>query len=66
MSEEKTRKSEPLRCPFCGAVPEVWHNRTGSYFVECTNENCGVNPMTNPSRYREGAIGKWNRREGDI
>ena len=61
MSEEKT----PKVCPFCGAVPEVWHNRTGSYFAECTNENCGVNPMTNPSRYREGAIGKWNMREGE-
>ncbi len=65
MTEEKAKKSEPLRCPFCGAVPEVWHNRTGSYFVECTNETCGTNPMTNPSRYREDAIRKWNMREGE-
>ncbi len=51
-------------CPFCGAIPELWQAaQSGAYFVECTNETCGTNPMTNPSRYREDAIRKWNRRE---
>ena len=63
MTEDQTKKIKA--CPFCGEIPEVWHSTTGSYFVECTNENCGINPMTNPSRYRDGAIGKWNRREGE-
>lgn len=64
MSEEKTKKSEPLRCPFCGSLPDVYFLR-GSYYVSCVCETCGTNPMTNPSRYREDAIRKWNRREGE-
>ena len=63
MSEEMT----PRPCPFCGELPEIWQaQQSGAYFVDCTNESCPANPMTNPSGYREKAIRKWNKRKTGV
>ena len=59
-----------LPCPFCGEDAAIWYypaserlNRKDSYYVGCTNDNCGCE-MEHPGGWKthEDAVNAWNRR----
>ena len=55
-------------CPFCGRRAFVRKNKglkAGTYNVYCGNEDCKVEPITNPYFCKEQAIEAWNRRVND-
>lgn len=57
-------------CPFCGADPDMVKfehaeepgGRSRSWYVECANDSCGVNPVTDVRGSRESAAELWNGR----
>lgn len=57
-------------CPFCGADPDMVKfehsedagGRCRSWYVECANDSCGVNPVTDVRGSRESAAELWNGR----
>lgn len=59
-----------LPCPFCGEDAALWYypaserlNRKDSYYVGCTNDNCGCE-MEHLGGWKtyEDAVNAWNRR----
>ena len=49
------------KCPFCGQRAQVVNLANGyAYFVECTNEDCGVSMLPFPTE--QEAVEAWNRR----
>lgn len=68
---------QPLPCPFCGAVPEVWPldpKREGNAWGEvvCCNPECHCRPRVGDGQligdergsdaYKAAAIARWNQR----
>lgn len=50
-------------CPFCGGNPQLQHDDIdNSYTIECTNNECNMNPSTPYCDTEEGAIEYWNDR----
>lgn len=59
-----TEKLEPLPCPFCGSVPEIWPWHGGAKttrMVLCRGDYCWASPMV-LGRTRKIAVQKWNTR----
>ena len=59
-----------LPCPFCGEDAAIWFypaserlNRSDSYYVGCTNDNCGCE-MEHSGGWKayDDAVNAWNRR----
>ena len=57
-------------CPFCGEDAAIWYypasariNRKDSYYVGCTNDNCGCE-MEHSGGWKtyDDAVNAWNRR----
>lgn len=57
-------------CPFCGEDAAIWYysaserlNRKESYYVGCTNDNCGCE-LEHPGGWKtyDDAMNAWNRR----
>lgn len=57
-------------CPFCGEEPDMVkfehvpdsEGKCRSWYVECANDSCGVNPVTDVRGSRESAAELWNGR----
>lgn len=62
---EMSTRTDPLPCPFCGALPTIvpWHGGPATKrMISCENEDsCAVNPMVSGDTRKE-AIEYWNRR----
>ena len=56
MSEEK----KLLPCPFCGHGALTWECWDDTWYVECSNENCGC--MIDGFPTEAEAVKAWNRR----
>ena len=59
--------SETLRCPFCGAQPDIDTHKPcrqapTDYGVCCMNPKCKVQPLTVGHDSEEEAIAAWNAR----
>ena len=63
-----------LPCPFCGEDAAIWYypaserlNRKDSYYVGCTNDNCGCE-MEHQGGWKtyEDAVNAWNRRSNEL
>ena len=56
--------TNPLRCHFCGRLPEV-KKTSGlrAYVVRCSNKYCAARPSVCGSSRRLATL-MWNRRDG--
>lgn len=48
-------------CPFCGSQALADH-RSGSAFVECSNDECGIFMIDMDNPYCDEVVDKWNTR----
>lgn len=61
----RKRISQPLPCPFCGAIPVIqpWHGGgKRKRMVTCDNDDCWVGPSVTGST-RQRAVARWNWRD---
>jgi len=71
------RDLEPLPCPFCGKIPEIWPKNPymegdGWGSVVCVNIECFAKPSVNDGvegnelngsiEYKKAAVKRWNTR----
>ena len=50
-------------CPFCGAFPAIYENRSEAVFtIECVNQMCRLQVKSYKCETEEAAIELWNTR----
>lgn len=62
-SQNITKNSELLPCPFCGGEAEMHYDANGSKWVACENRECAIQPYLYRTKRTEAeAIAAWNTR----
>ena len=56
---------KPLPCPWCGEIPKFYQTQHGSWWLECENYACPVQPMSQVFSRKDKLVKKWNERSGD-